>query len=55
VKVGVDAVEGVVSLPSPALQLRPPTSKAKRTGVRKSTNAKRAGEGTAKLDRTQLT
>jgi hypothetical protein len=55
VKVGVEAVEGVVSLPCPALQLLPPTSKARRTGVRKSTNAKKTGEGTAKLDGTQLT
>jgi hypothetical protein len=40
VKVGVEAVEGVVSLPGPVLQLLPPTSKARRAGVRKSTNAK---------------
>jgi hypothetical protein len=55
VKVGVEAVEGVVPLPSPALQLLPPTSKARRASVRKSTNAKKAGEGTATLDETQLT
>jgi hypothetical protein len=55
VKVGVETVEGVVSHPGPALQLLPPMSKARRTNVRKSTNAKRAGEGTAKLDETQLT
>jgi hypothetical protein len=40
VKVSVKAVEGVVSLPSPALQLLPPTRKARRAGVRKSTDAK---------------
>jgi hypothetical protein len=40
VEVGVEAVEGVVSLPSPALQLLPPTSEARRTDVRKNTNAK---------------
>jgi hypothetical protein len=43
VKVGVEAVQGVVSLPGPALQLLPPTSKARRAGVRKSTNAKESG------------
>jgi hypothetical protein len=36
VKVGVEAVEGVVSL-------LPPTSKAKRAGDRKSMNAKESG------------
>jgi hypothetical protein len=40
VKVGVEAVKGIVPLPGPALQLLPPTSKARRAGVRKSTNAK---------------
>jgi hypothetical protein len=55
VKIGVEAVEGVVSLPGPALQLLPPTSKAIREGVRKSMNTKRVGEETAKLDETQLT
>jgi hypothetical protein len=43
VEVGVKAVEGVVSLPGPALQLLPPTSKARRAGVRKRTNAKESG------------
>jgi hypothetical protein len=43
VKVGVEAVEGVVPLPVPALQLLPPTSKARRAGVRKRTNAKESG------------
>jgi hypothetical protein len=55
VKVGVEAVEGVIPLQGPALQLLPPTSEARRTGVRKNTNAKKAGEGTAKLHETQLT
>jgi hypothetical protein len=36
VKVGVEAVEGVVSLPCPALQLLSPTSKARRAGVKKT-------------------
>jgi hypothetical protein len=40
VKVGVEVVKGVVSLPSPALQILPPTSKTRRAGIRKSTNAK---------------
>jgi hypothetical protein len=38
VKVGVKAVEGVISLPGPALQILPPTGKAR--GVRKGTNVK---------------
>jgi hypothetical protein len=37
-KVGVEAVKGIVSLPGPALQILPPTSKARGEGVRKSTN-----------------
>jgi hypothetical protein len=40
VKVDVEAVEGVVSLPGLVLQLLPPTSKARRARVRKSANAK---------------
>jgi RNA polymerase-interacting CarD/CdnL/TRCF family regulator len=55
VKVGVEAVKGVVSLPSPALQLLLPTSKARKAGVRKSANARRVGEGTAELDENRLT
>jgi hypothetical protein len=55
VKVSVEVVEGVVSLPGPALQLLPQTSKARRAGVRKNTNIKRAGEGTVILRETQLT
>jgi hypothetical protein len=43
VKVGVEVVKGVVSLPGPALQILPPTSKARRAGVRKSMNAKESG------------
>jgi hypothetical protein len=54
-KVGVEAVEGVVSLASPALQLLPPTSEARRVGVRKNTNTEKRGEGTAKPHETQLT
>jgi hypothetical protein len=40
VKVSVEAVEGVVPLPGPALQLLPPTSETRRAGVRKSMNVK---------------
>jgi hypothetical protein len=43
VKVGVEAVEGVVSLPGPALQLLPPTSKARRAGVRKKHERRKSG------------
>jgi hypothetical protein len=46
VKVGVEAVEGVVSLSGLALQLLPPTSKARRADVRKSMNEKESGGGT---------
>jgi hypothetical protein len=52
VKVGVEAVEGVVSLPGPALQLLPPTSRVRRACVRKNRNKEKAGEGTAKLHET---
>jgi hypothetical protein len=38
VKVAVEEVKGIVSLPGPALQILPPTSNARRAGVRKSTN-----------------
>jgi hypothetical protein len=54
-KVGVKAVEGVVSLPGPALQLLPPTSEARRAGVRKNTNMEKAREGISKPHETQLT
>jgi hypothetical protein len=40
VKIGIEAVKGVVSLPGLVLQILPPTSKARRARVRKSTNAK---------------
>jgi hypothetical protein len=43
VKVGVEAVKGVVPLPGPALQILPPTGKARGEGVRKGTNAKGSG------------
>jgi hypothetical protein len=43
VKVGVKAVKGDVSLPGPVLQILPPMIKARRVGVRKSTNAKESG------------
>jgi hypothetical protein len=43
VKVGVEVVEGIVSLPGPALQILPPTSKARGEGVKKGTNAKESG------------
>jgi hypothetical protein len=36
-KVGVEAVEGVVSLPGPALQLLPPTSEARRMSIKSRT------------------
>jgi hypothetical protein len=45
VKVGVEAVEGVVSLPGPVVQLLPPTSEARRAGVRKITNAEESRRG----------
>jgi hypothetical protein len=43
VKVGVEAVKGIVSLPGPALRILPPTSKARGEEVRKGTNAKGCG------------
>jgi hypothetical protein len=42
VEVGIEVVKGVVSLPGTALQILPPTSKA-RGGVRKSADAKKSG------------
>jgi hypothetical protein len=48
VEVGVEAVEGVVPLASPALQLLPPTSGARRVSIRKNTNAEKAREGASK-------
>jgi hypothetical protein len=38
-EIGVETVEGVVSLPGPTLQILPPTGKAREDGVRESTNA----------------
>jgi hypothetical protein len=43
VEVGVEAVKGIVSLPGLALQILPPTIKARGEGVRKGTNAKESG------------
>jgi hypothetical protein len=39
VEIGIKAVEGVVSLPGPALQILPPTGKAREDWVRERTNA----------------
>jgi hypothetical protein len=55
VEIGVEAVEDDVPLPSPALQLLPPTSRARGAGVRKDTNGEKAGERIVKLHETQLT
>jgi hypothetical protein len=44
-KVSVEAVEGVVPLASPTLQLLPPTSEARRVSVRKSANTEKLREG----------
>jgi hypothetical protein len=54
-EVGVKAVEDVVRLPSSALQLLPPTSRARGEGVRKDTNGEKTGEEVAKLYKIQLT
>jgi hypothetical protein len=43
VEIGVEAVEGVVPLPGPALQILPLTGKARREGVRESMNAEESG------------
>jgi hypothetical protein len=43
VEIGAEAVEGVVPLPGPALQILPPTGKARGEGVRESTNAEESG------------
>jgi hypothetical protein len=40
VEVSIEAVEGVVSLPGPALQVLPSTGKAKEDGVREGADAK---------------
>jgi hypothetical protein len=49
VKVGVEVAEGVVSLPGPALQILPPTSKTRRAGIRKSANAKESGRRSCEI------
>jgi hypothetical protein len=53
VEIGVEAVEGVVPLLGPALQILLPTGKARGEGVKESTNA--AGEETTKSDEKPLT
>jgi hypothetical protein len=53
--IGVEAVEDGVPLPGPALQLLPPTSRARSAGVRKDTNKEKTGEGIAKPHKIQLT
>jgi hypothetical protein len=47
-KVGVEAIEGLVPLVSPALQLLPPASEARRASVKKNMNAEKAREGISK-------
>jgi hypothetical protein len=54
-EVGVKTVEGVISLPSSALQLLPPTSRVRGVGIRKDTNGEKTGEEIAKLHKIQLT
>jgi hypothetical protein len=49
VEVGAKGVEGDVLLPGSALQLLPPTSGARGTGIRKDMNKEKVGEGIAKL------
>jgi hypothetical protein len=49
VKVGVEAVKGVISLPGPALQILPPTSKTRRAGIRKGTNVKESGRRSCEI------
>jgi hypothetical protein len=38
-EIGVEAVKGVIYLPGPALQILPPTGKAREDGVKESTIA----------------
>jgi hypothetical protein len=47
-EVSIEAVEGVVPLASPALQLLLPTSRARRASVKKNMNAEKAREGISK-------
>jgi hypothetical protein len=44
-KVSVEAVDGVVPLASPTLQLLPSASETRRASIRKNTNAEKAREG----------
>jgi hypothetical protein len=55
VEVGVEAVEGDVPIPGPALHLLPPTSRARGAGIKKEPSEEKAGEGIAKLQETRLT
>jgi hypothetical protein len=55
VEIGVEAVEGVVPLPGPALQILPPTGKARGEGVREARTRKKAGGETTKSDEKPLT
>jgi hypothetical protein len=55
VEIGIEAVEGIVPLPGPALQILPPTGKARGEGVKESTNAEESGEETTKSDEEALT
>jgi hypothetical protein len=43
IEISVEAVEGVVPLLGPALQILPLTGKARGEGVRESTNAEESG------------
>jgi hypothetical protein len=54
-EVGLKAVEDTVSLPSSALQLLPPASRARGAGARKDMNGEKTGEEIAKLHKIQLT
>jgi hypothetical protein len=54
-ELGVEAVEGDIPLPGPALQLLPPTSRAREAGIRKEPNEGKAGGRIAKLHGIQLT
>jgi hypothetical protein len=44
VELGIKAVEGDIPLTGPALQLLPPTSRAKEAGIRKEPNEGETGE-----------
>jgi hypothetical protein len=49
VEVGVEVIKGVVSLPGLALQILPPTSKARGEGVRKGTDGKERGRRNSEI------